>query len=169
MPTRRVALIPGSLSTGPMPCVYLQPTESGATQTGWDLGPGTLHCSARIQTNISSTNRRQRNSKTLKITARIHSWGKLWTTRYKQIRNQAATSEEWEQNQGARSKCRALHKPSAHTTTNGWANHLSHPWGPSPRPTPFLTLYKQPVCPCLGSEQEPITCFCSPFLQQRPQ
>ena len=153
MPTRHVALISGSDSTGPMPYVYPQPRESGASETGWDLGLGTLPCSARIQTNISSSNTRQRNSKTLKITACIHSWGKLWTRRYKEIRNPTATPEEWEQKQGARSRSRALRKPSAHTTTQGWASCLSRPCGPSPRPPPLLTLDEDPVCPWLGANK----------------
>ena len=167
MPTRHVALISGSDSTGPMPYVYPQPRESGASETGWDLGPGTLPCSARIQTNISSSNTRQRNSKTLKITACIHSWGKLWTRRYKEIRNPTATPEEWEQEQGARSKSRALRKPSAHTTTKGWASCLSRPCGPSPSPPPLLTLDKEPVCPCLGGKQGDLSLVFAPPCYSR--
>ena len=49
----------------------------GGYETGWDLGPGTLCCSACPWTNISSSNRIQRNYKRLKITACLHCWGKL--------------------------------------------------------------------------------------------
>ena len=56
------------------------------SETGWNLGPGTLCCSACIWTNIFSSNKIQRNYKGLKITVCMHSWGKLWTARYKKTK-----------------------------------------------------------------------------------
>ena len=52
------------------------------SETSWDLGPGTLCCSARTWTNISLSSKMQRNYKGLKKTACRQSWGKLWTIRY---------------------------------------------------------------------------------------
>ena len=64
------------------------------TETGWDLGPGTLCCSACTWTNVSSSNKIQRNYEGLKVTVCTHSWGNLWATGYKKTKNPAATSEE---------------------------------------------------------------------------
>ena len=53
----------------------------------WDrLGPGNLCYSTYIWTNVSSSNKTERYSKGLKITASICSWGKLWTTGYKKAK-----------------------------------------------------------------------------------
>ena len=56
-------------------------------------GPGT-HCrSACTWTNIFFSNKMQRNYKGLKVTAYMHSWGKLWTIRYDKIKNPTAPEE----------------------------------------------------------------------------
>ena len=89
--------------------------------TGWDLGPGTLCCSACTWTNVSSSNIIQRNYTGLKITACMGSWDKLGTTRYKKTKNPTATSEE------PRAKAKycawALHT----APPRGWADHLTTP------------------------------------------
>ena len=64
-----------------------------------------------------------------------------------------ATSEEPGTKTGCRSKSRVLRMPPALSTTNGWAEHLSHPSGPTPGHTPTLTPHKEPACPPSGSEQ----------------
>lgn len=53
------------------------------SETGWDLGPRTLCCPACTWTNVSLSNKTQRNSKGLKIIECMCSWGTLCTTRYK--------------------------------------------------------------------------------------
>ena len=128
------------------------------------LGPGTLCCSACTWT---SRNKIQRNYKGLKITAYVCSWGKLWTT-YKKSKNLTATSEE------PRAKVRVLHMSPAHNITKGWAGHLSHPSGLTLGHTPNLTPNEEPPCPHLGEKaskraRKPVTCSCSPLLQQGPQ
>ena len=62
------------------------------------------------------------------------SWGKLWT-RYKKTKNPTTTSEEL----GAKAGYCAC--PLHTAPPRGWANHLSHPSGPTPGPTPTLTPY----------------------------
>ena len=96
------------------------------------LGPGPLCCRACTWTNISSSYRIQRNHEGLKIAACMHSWGKLWT-RYKKTKNPTATSEE----PGAKAGHCACPLHSA--PPKGWADHLSHTSGPTPRHTPTLT------------------------------
>ena len=63
-------------------------------ETSWDLELGALCCSACTWTNVSSSNKIQRNYKEIKITACMHSWSKLWTKSYKKTKNPTATSEE---------------------------------------------------------------------------
>ena len=43
---------------------------------------------------ISSSNKIQRNSKVIKITVCMHSWSKLWLTKYQATKNPTATFEE---------------------------------------------------------------------------
>ena len=113
------------------------------SETVWDLGPGTLCCSACTWTNVSSSNKIQRNYKGLKITVCMHSWDKLWKTRYKKTKNPTATSEVWGAKAGY---CACI----LHTAPpRGWAEHLSHP--PS-RPLD-LTPFKGPAHHPLRSEQ----------------
>ena len=109
------------------------------TETGWDLGPRTLCCSACTWTNVSSSNKIQRNYKGLKITVCMCSWGRLWTKRYKETKSTTATSEE----PGAKAGSYAC--PLHTTPPKGWADHLSHPSSLTPGPTPTLTPYKEPA------------------------
>ena len=55
------------------------------TETGWDLGPGTLCCRACTWTHVSLNHKTQRNYEGLKVTACMCSSGKLWT-RYKKAK-----------------------------------------------------------------------------------
>ena len=58
--------------------------KSTENETGWDLGPfAAVLASGK---NVSSSNKIQSNYKGLKIAACMHSWGKLWTTRYKKTK-----------------------------------------------------------------------------------
>ena len=70
--------------------------------------PGTLCCRACTWTNISSSNKIQRNSKGLNLTACMHSWGKFWTRDTKRPKTHLPTLEE----PGAKALCRAcpLHR-----------------------------------------------------------
>ena len=76
------------------------------------LGPGTwdplLQC---LYLDKCLLKRQNTNYKRLKITVYMHSWGKLWKTRYKNARNPAATSEV------SRAKIRVLCIVPAHSTT----------------------------------------------------
>ena len=111
-------------------------------QWNWDrLEPGILCCSACTWTNISSSKKIQRNCKGLKITVCIHSWGKLWTRRYKKTKTPTAISEEL----GAKAGYWAC--PLHSTPPRGWADHLSHASGPTPGHTPALTPYKEAAHP----------------------
>ena len=59
----------------------------------------------------------------------MHSWGKLWTIRYKKTENPTAASKL----SGAKAGYCAWF---LHTTPpRGWANYLSHPSGPNPPST----------------------------------
>ena len=69
-------------------------------ETSWNLGSGTVCCSAGTWTNVSSSNKIQRNYKGLKITACVCSWDKLWTIRYKKTKTQLPPLKSWEQKQG---------------------------------------------------------------------
>ena len=108
-------------------------------ETGWDLGPGTLCCSACTWINVSSSNKIQRNYKELKITA--CSWGQLWTTRYKKTKNPTATSEEPGAKAGGQEKSRVLLMPPAHNTTKG----VGRPPKPPLRPDPWTHPYPHPI------------------------
>ena len=86
-------------------------------------------------------------NKGLKITARMHSWGQLWTTRYKQTKIPTATSEV----SGAKARYCAW---SLHTAPpRGWADHLSHASGLTPGSAPTLTPLTAPARPASGSDQ----------------
>ena len=111
-------------------------------ETGWDLGPGTLCCSACTWTNVSSSYKIQRNYKGLKITVCMCSWGKLCTTRYKKT-----NCHFW----GARNKSRGSGAKAGHCACplhsappKGWADHLSHPSGWTPGPTPIRNQLAPP-------------------------
>ena len=146
----------------------------GGIETGWDLGPfaGTWDhlwqcCNACTWTHLSLSNRIQRNCIGLKITACVLSWDKFWTQKIQRDQEtQLPLLKSLEQKQGVGSKSKVLRMPPAHTTTYGVGKHLSHPSGD----TPTLTPYKEPACPCSGSEQtrESVVCSRSPLLQQGP-
>lgn len=110
--------------------------QYGLWQTGWDLGPGTLCCSAYTWMEVSSSNKMQRHYKGLKITECLNIWGKFWT-RYKKTKKPTATSEDL---RGKAGRCAwTLHT----APPRGWKDHLSHPTGPTPRSVPILILYKE--------------------------
>ena len=130
----------------------------------WDrLGPRTLGCSAHTWTNVSLSNRMQRNYKGLKITACVCSWGNLWTTKYKKTKNPTATSKVLGSKAGYCPWSLHIAPPG------GWADHLSHPSSLNHGPTPTLTPFKGPACPLSASEQGnllrvfiPLCCSMSP-------
>ena len=65
------------------------------------LGTGAFFHNTDTWTNISSSNKMQRNYQGLKATGCMHSWGKLWTIRYKNIpKSQLPLLKSWEQKQG---------------------------------------------------------------------
>ena len=81
--------------------------------------------------------------------ADICSWGKCWARRYQKTKNPTATSEELRAKAWCLKQNQVPCMPPAHNTTKGRADHLSHPSGPTPIPTPTLIPYKEPACPIL--------------------
>ena len=114
----------------------------------WDrLGPGNLCYSTYIWTNVSSSNKTERYSKGLKITASIRSWGKLWTTGYKKAKKkkkpQLPLLKSQEQKQDIGSKRRVLCFCPLHSTPpKESANYLSNSsilsWCLGPQSCPTL-------------------------------
>ena len=94
-------------------------------------------------TNVSLSNKIQRNYKGLKISVCTGSWGKLSTTRYKKTKS--LNCHFW----GAGSQSRVQHMPPA--PPKGRANHLRQPCSLSLGPTPTLIPYKEPALPSLSS------------------
>ena len=101
----------------------------------------------------------QRNYKGLKVTVWLHSWDKLWTTKYKKC--QLPVLKSWEQEQS-----------TAYNTTKVV--------GKPPNPhllrlldTPLLSQFtrSQLALHPLANKQtrEHVTCTCSLLLQQGPQ
>ena len=91
-------------------------------------------------TKVSSSIKRQRHYRRRKSAARMHSWDKLWATRYKKIKAQLPLLRCWEQKQ--------VLSISQHTAPpRGWADHLSHPSCLTHRSAPTLTPHKGPACP----------------------
>ena len=83
------------------------------------------------------------NSKGLKITPCIHSWGKLWTKDAKRPKNPAATSED----PGAKTGCQEQKQVTEHLTpAAGWAEHVSHLFGSNTGHFPNLTPCKEQAC-----------------------
>ena len=67
----------------------------------------------------------------------MHSWGKLWTTRYKKTKKtQPALLKSWEQKQGVASKSRVLCMPPA-LTTKGVGKTPKPPLQPDPWTHPY--------------------------------
>ena len=107
-------------------------TELNWTECFWDrLEPGILYCSACIWTNVSFSNRMQRNYKGIKITVCMQSWGKLWTIRYKKDQNSTGT-KVW----GA--KAGYCPWPLHTAPPRRWADHLSHSSGQIHPPSPHF-------------------------------
>ena len=98
----------------------------------------------------------------------MRGWGNKIKDKIQKDQNPTlVTYEELEQKQGVGSKSRILHIPPHSTPPKGWADHLSHPSGPTPGHT--LTPYKEPVRPSLASKQRKHMCSRSPLLQQGPR
>ena len=131
----------------------------------WDsLGPGTFCCNAWTWTNISSSNEIQRNYMGLKITACMHSWGKLWT------KNKKPNCHLWRagsKNKVLGAKAGYCACPLHTTPPDGWANHLSHPSSPTPGHTLTFTPYKEPAHTRSGSEQGNLLLVFAPFCTCR--
>ena len=132
-----------------------------ARQAGtWDP---LLPCyNAYTWTKVSLSNKTQRNYEGIKITTRMRSWGKFWTTRHKETKKPSC--HFWR----AESKSRGSGEKAGycacrlHTTPQkGWARHLRHPSGPTPGHTPTLTPYTEPARPPSGSELTRETVICS--------
>ena len=128
----------------------------------WD--PLLQCCHACTWTNLSSSNKIQRNCMGLKITACMCTWGKFWTKDTKRPKNPTATFEE----PGAKAGYCAC--PLHTTPPKGWAKHLCRPSGPTPGHTPCKEQARPPS-PAPGSKpaREPVVCSHSPLLQQGPQ
>ena len=91
-------------------------------------------------TKVLSSIKRQRHYKGRKSAAYMHSWDKLWATRYKKIKPQLPPLRCWEQKQGSE------YKPT-HSTTNGVVRQPTPPLLPDPRVHPNVTPHKGPACP----------------------
>ena len=132
----------------------------------WD--PLLQRCNACTWTNVSSSYKIQVNYKGLKITVCVHSWGKFWTKDTKRPKKaQLPLLKSREQKQGVGSKSGVLRMPPALNTTKWWAEHLSHPSGPTPGPIP---TYPHPIqgTSLPPSARELVACSHSPLLQQGP-
>ena len=82
----------------------------------------------------------------LKITVCICSWGKLWTTRYKETKKtQPPLLKSRENKQGVGSKGRVLRMPPALNTTKAVGHPPKPALQPNPGHTPTLTPYKEPA------------------------
>ena len=83
-----------SVSPWPTPPLFFQPR---LRQPGtWDP-----LLQSRKWTNVSSSNKTQRNYKGLKITVCVNNWGRLWTTNYKKTKNTLPLLKSQEQKQAA--------------------------------------------------------------------
>ena len=68
----------------------------------------------------------------------MHSWGKLWTIRYKETqKTQLLLLKSWEPKQGVGSKSKTLCMPPAHNTTKGVGKPPKTPLWPDPWTHPF--------------------------------
>ena len=121
-------------------------------------GPGTFNQSACTWTNISLSNRIQRNNNGLKtITVR--------TVMNKRIQKGPGTNcHFWE----AESKSRVLCRIPAHSVTMEWADHLSYASCPVHRPAPAVTPFKDPSSFSGEIARVPAPCFPSLMLQHSP-
>ena len=102
----------------------------------------------------------QRNYKGLKITVCLHSWGKLWTIKYKKNSNCQFGK--------AGSKSRVLQR----TPGKEWANHLTHTSSDllDTPPLSQSTRSQLALRPLANKQtREPVTCACSLLMQQGTQ
>lgn len=128
-------------------------------ETGWDLAPSTLRCSAFCTcTNVSSSNKRQINYLGLKITVCVHT-GASYGQAQKDQNPKFPLLKSWEQKRGTGSKSRVLSIATAGNTTKGVGKSPKPLSSLSPGSTPTLIPYKEPACLPLGREQETPTCF----------
>ena len=137
-----------------------------------------LHCcNACTWTNLSSSNKIQRNYMGLKITACMRSWGKFWTKDTK--RPKKSHCHFWRagsKNRGSGAKAGYCTCPLHTTPPKEWANHLSYPPALTPGHTPTLTQYKEPAhgppsAPPAGVSKQGklFLVLAPPLLQQGPQ
>ena len=131
----------------------------------WDLGPGTLCCSAYTWTNVLWNNKIQRNYKGLKRTACTCGRDKLWTTRYRDTINPAATKNEGQKQGTAHVPCMQNHHRYDPTT---WATSQLKLWTrPNPHP---IKRTSSPSMAGWASQRAKESLFfltysCSPLLQ----
>jgi len=131
------------------------------------LGSGILCFSACTWTNVSLSNKIQRNHKGLKITACMNSWGKIWTERYRKTEKKPTATGCQEQKQSTVLALLYRYTPPPER----WANHLRHPSGPTPAHTLTLTPCKELAQSApWGTSKGTINSFCSsPLLPQGPK
>ena len=108
-------------------------------------------CNACTWTNLSASNKIQRNYMGLKLTACTHRWGKLWT---KSPKNPTATSEEPGAKTGCREQKQVLSMPLALNTTIGVGKTPKPPLWPDPPDTPLPSpRLRNQLAPPSGSQQ----------------
>ena len=83
----------------------------------------------------SLSNRIQKNYKGLKITSVLATMNSKIQKGYKATATAVVPG----------AKTRVLRMSPAHSTTKGWADHLSHAFCPTHRSAPTLTLFKEPA------------------------
>ena len=123
----------------------------GCVSSSWDsLDPLLQCCNSWAWTNVSLSNKMQRNYMRLKITARLCSWGKFWTKRYKKTPQNPSSPEELGAKIVYQEQKQVLSTLPALNTTKGWTNHPSHPCRRTCGHTLTLTPYKEEVAHPLG-------------------
>lgn len=123
-------------------------------ETGWDLNPGILCCSACTWTNGLF---QQQKTKKLKGTTTS-----CVPTQLGHVINEEIQKDQNEQKQGT-----GMHP--VHSATQGWADHLSDPSTPTPGHTSALLPHKEPAVSSSGSQQRklllvfpPLSCSTNP-------
>ena len=131
----------------PFPVIYPRERKSHihANETGWDLGPGTRRYSACTWTNVSSSNKIQRNYKGLKY--KCMQLGQIMNNKVQ--KDQKHNCHCW----GARSRNRVLRIHPAHSTIKRVGKPPKEPLQHDPWIHPTLTPYKAPAHPCSGRDQ----------------
>ena len=124
---------------------------------------GTLCCSSCTWTDLSSSNKIQRNYKGLKITECMCSWDKVRTKDTKGPRE--PNCHFWR----VRGKSRAWCMPPALSTPKGKGGPPKTPLQRYPWIQPTLTLHKvQAHRPLRERVREPVTCSCCPPCRRSP-